>query len=215
LKWKETFSLCKLIGRNRENYASRLIEGMIEARRFDEVATIFCDFLRKPELALEVLMKGGFWNRAILVAREYDLDGTIETLIKPKLEEYATQLIGDLEVANTTFDQQTLRLRQVRIDKTTKQEAIDNGEGHDERLDDIDMMSDTSSMATTRITGASTNRTSHTGMTGMTNRTGRTARQKRKLARKRAAGKDAAFEDEFLIKALKTLVERFTFQMSR
>jgi elongator complex protein 1 len=75
----------------------------------------------------------------------------------------------------------------------------------DERLNDIDMMSDTSSMATTRMT-SSTQRSKYTAFTGISGKTGKTARQRRKQAKKRETGRDAAFEDEFLIKSLKASI---------
>ncbi|KAJ3344161.1 hypothetical protein HDU91_000274 [Kappamyces sp. JEL0680] len=207
LQWQEAFTLCRKTKTDTAAFAERLVEGLVEERRFQDAATILVEYLHKPALAVEVLVKGFYFGQAILVARDRDLDMLVDTLIRPALLSHAQQFIADMTEAHGTFVQQTLRLRQVRVEKTKKQETLDAG-GHDERLDDIDLMSDTASMATTRIT-ASTNRTSHTGMTGMTNKTGRTSRQRRKLARKRAAGKDAAFEDEFLIKSLKASVERY------
>ena len=68
------------------------------------------------------------------------------------------------------------------------------------------MLDDTASMATTRVTGTTLSK--YTGMTGMTSRTGKTARQRRKMARKRASGKSAAFEDEFLMKTLQQTIQK-------
>lgn len=75
--------------------------------------------------------------------------------------------------------------------------AAANFEEIDERLNDIDMFSDTASMATTRVTGSVISR-----MSAMSSRTGRTSKTRRKMARRRAAGKDAAFEDEFLLDSM-------------
>ena len=73
---------------------------------------------------------------------------------------------------------------------------------HDSSLDNIDIMSDTSSMATTLLSGISSRMSSSTTMST------RTSKLRRKLERKKAAGKGEAFEEDYLIESLKKLIEK-------
>lgn len=215
LMWKKVFTLCKRVGIDLASYAERLVEGLIENRRFEEAALICAEYLKIPVKSVDILIKGGLWSRAIFLASEHQLTDIMESIIKPELFSYSQNLLAELLEDSTTFEKQVLRLREVRIAKTQVSISASNGgEVNDDRLDNIDMLSDTASMATTRIT-ASTGRTSYTGMSSMTAKTGKTSRARRKLARKRAAGKDAAFEDEFLIKSLKKAIEKVNAQAGK
>lgn len=208
--WREAFFICQIAKIDRAESSERLIHSLIENRRFQEVATIYLVHLKDPVSAVDVLMKGFLWNEAILVCVENGMAGKLDSLVTPALYTHASQFATDIKDAIALFEKQTLRLRQVRIEKLKP--VLPPGDGqNDENLNNIDMLSDTASMATTRIT-SSTRSTAYTGMTGMSVKTARTSRQKRKMAKKRATGKDAAYEDEFLIKFLKDMIEKFNTQ---
>lgn len=103
---------------------------------------------------------------------------------------------------HNTFETQKQRLAEVRI-KKAKAKAVKLEGPIDDSLDNIDIMSDTSSMATTFISGSTASRSSV-----MSTSTARSARQRRKMERKKASGKVSAFEDEYLLKSLRKLVEK-------
>ncbi|KAI8895467.1 IKI3 family-domain-containing protein [Globomyces pollinis-pini] len=207
LMHKEAFTMGMILGINKQEIADSLMEGIVMDRRFRDAAQIYIEFLEKPLLGIEQLLKGHFWAEAIMYAHKYNLKHLVEDSIKPALQNYAHVFIEEFDEMFVTFEKQYKRLCKVRIDKEKKRELQLEGGVVDDRLDNIDMFSDTASMATTRVTGT-TGRTTYTGLTGMTGRTGKTGRARRKMARKRAAGKDAAFEDEYLIKSLKSMVEK-------
>jgi elongator complex protein 1 len=208
--WKEALTICQMAHLDRVEAAERLIESMIENRRFQEVSTIYLQYLKDPSAAVDILIKGFLWSEAVLVCTENGMAEKIDSILIPAIKNAATNFRSDINEAINEFEKQTFRLRQVRIEKKKPVLPADGGE-NDEKLDNIDMLSDTTSMATTRITSSSKS-TAYTGMTGLSVKTGRTSRQKRKLAKKRATGKDAAYEDEYLMKSLKSAVEKFNSQ---
>ncbi|KAJ3312662.1 hypothetical protein HDV04_002804 [Boothiomyces sp. JEL0838] len=210
LKWKEALTAALALNYQIDSYAKELIEGLLEIRKHKEASTIYAEYLNDPVLSIETLVAGGYYTDAILLAQKTSHSRLVKEVIQPAILSHGNTFLQELKEIYETFEKQTIRLRQVRIEKTKKIEI--QGE-IDERLDNIDMFSDTASMATTQMTGntARTGRTNYTfltGMTGASTKTGKTGRARRKLARKRAAGKDIFFEDEFLMKALKSAVEK-------
>jgi hypothetical protein len=77
-------------------------------------------------------------------------------------------MLDEFKEMKETFIKQRARLTTVRDEKAKKQAMLESGE-HDPLLDSIDMMSDTSSMATSR-----SGTHAGTGFTGSTYRTGQT-----------------------------------------
>lgn len=214
LLYKEAIALCIKSNTDYTTSVKEMLPRLIEAQKFRDAATIYAEYLQQPILGIEVLIKGGLWDEAILIAHKYKLPEILRSTIRPSMVSYSQVFVSDVNEANDTFEKQALRLRQVRIEKTIARGIIKNNLEQiidgviDERLNDIDMMSDTSSMASTRLT-SSTQRSKYTAFTGMSGKTGKTARQRRKQARKRETGRDAAFEDEFLIKSLKASILKF------
>ncbi|KAJ8329790.1 putative elongator complex protein 1 [Batrachochytrium dendrobatidis] len=187
--------------------AETLIEILTERREFQSVARICLDILNDCQRAVEALVAGFFWKDAILVLTVHKQPSLKESMVYPSVIKAYDHTLMEVEEMTVTFDKQRSRLAQVRREKQRQQaSAAAGGEPTDDRLDDIDMFSDTSSMATTRISGSVTN--SRASM--MSSRTGRTSKQRRKMARRRAAGKEPAFEDEFLIASLCKIVKRST-----
>ncbi|KAJ1339139.1 hypothetical protein BSLG_006277 [Batrachochytrium salamandrivorans] len=205
--WKEAYTVAVEMGITQpdlENMAESLIEILTEQHDLLAVSRICIDILSDPTRAVSALVMGHHWKDSVLVATVHRLLSLKDKVIHPALLKATNQVLDETKEMIITFDKQRSRLAQVREEKLRKQAAIDAGGVPDDRLDDIDMFSDTSSMATTRITGSVTN--SRASM--MSSRTGRTSKQRRKMARRRAAGKEPGFEDEFLISSLATMVER-------
>ncbi|KAJ3288043.1 hypothetical protein HK104_008357 [Borealophlyctis nickersoniae] len=184
LAWHEAFAIASQEGVETSEVqwmASEIADELIERRRFAEAARVLLDY-----------------GKAYMHGHADLVDSTI----KPGILEGCNQLLDDIRELSETFEKQRERLREVRAEKARKRENAENGVP-DDGLDDIDMFSDTSSMATTRITGSSA-----TSRTGWTNRTGRSSKIRRKHERKRAAGKNPEFEEEFLVGSLRKIIVR-------
>ncbi|KAJ3272885.1 hypothetical protein HDV01_005208 [Terramyces sp. JEL0728] len=210
LKWREALAAAISLNLPIDSYAKELTEGLLEVRKFKEVATIYSEYLNNSILGIETLVAGGYYTDAILFSRKSSNAQLIKDVIQPAIFAHGNTFLQELKDIYETFEKQTIRLRQVRVEKSKRIEI--QGE-IDDRLDNIDMFSDTASMATTQMTGntARTGRTNYTFLTSMTGtsaKTGKTGKARRKLARKRAAGKDIFFEDEFLMKSLKGSIEK-------
>ncbi|KAL2911621.1 putative elongator complex protein 1 [Polyrhizophydium stewartii] len=193
--WQEATTLAVALnksGEEQESMAESLIEILLERRDYAAVSRLCLDVLKNPERAVEALADGSQWRDAVLVATMHNLAHLKQATIKPALMRVATHTLEEIKEMAVTFDKQRSRLREVREEKKKKQELAAAGGVPDDRLDDIDLFSDTASMATTRVTGTAT---ASRASTAASTRTG-------------AAGKDAAFEDEYLITMLHKAVTR-------
>ena len=131
----------------------------------------------------------------------------VETLIKPKAYEASTTLLETLQDLQKEFTQKQHRLKTFRQEKQKHLTQLANGEiENNPALDNVDMFSDTTSMATTRFTGTMSGITSLGSRSSV--RTARTAKARRKAERKRATGRDKVFEDEYLVNCLSKIVKR-------
>eukprot|EP00842_Homolaphlyctis_polyrhiza_P002178 jgi/Hompol1/2961/HPOL_003082-RA len=206
--WQQAYTIALTLDYSKEQLAEMaeaLVEVLILNRDYRSIARIYLDIVGNVERAVTMLSEGFYWSEAIMTAAMHRASHLKQTIVKPALLKAAAMIADELKETPVTFENQRQRLKQVREDKIKKQQQIVSGEStHDDRLDDIDMFSDTASMATTRITGSVT--TGRSSM--MSSRTGRTSKQRRKQARKRAAGKEPAYEDEFLLNSLANIVNR-------
>ncbi|KAJ3126221.1 hypothetical protein HK098_007777 [Nowakowskiella sp. JEL0407] len=179
-------------------------------------------FAKESKLAIQAFAKGIFWKEAMMVALQVSLPQSeikeiAQELIalledERRLAEAATvamdylddfqmavsHLIQEMQNSKTTLDTHKVGLRRALEEKARRQAQLDSME-NDERLDNIDVASDTSSMATSKVTSHASRYTS------ATNRTARTAKQRRKMDRKRAAGTVLEFEDEFHVNSINKL----------
>ncbi|KAI8929674.1 IKI3 family-domain-containing protein [Entophlyctis helioformis] len=204
--WRQAYTVALDMGASDaeiRGVAESLLELLTENRDFLNAAHVCLEMLADPTRAVTALVAGHHWADAILVCTRSRLPDLRATVVKPSAITVGRHLLDEITEMGGTYTSQRHRLRQVRLEKT--QRAADAAAGvPDSRLDDIDMFSDTASMATTRVTGSMV--TSRASMS--TTKTGRTSKQRRKYARRRAAGKEAAFEDEFLLTSLAKLVTR-------
>ncbi|KND02563.1 Elongator subunit IKI3 [Spizellomyces punctatus DAOM BR117] len=207
LMWQQTFAIATNLGLPEAEItgmACDMSEEMIRRLQYRDAARILLDYAKKPLEAVNVLVKGSLWSEASRTACMYGHAELIDTAIKPKALEACAQMLEDIKDMSTEFDTRRERLHRWREEKARNLAAAEAGT-HDPSLDNIDMFSDTTSMATTRITGAS-------ALTSLasrsTVRTARTAKARRKAERKRATGRDKAFEDEYLMNCLRKLINR-------
>jgi elongator complex protein 1 len=187
-----------------KEYVPLFVEGLLASHNYKAIAHVYFDYIQDYRSGIEALIRAHDWNEALVHMYKHNLLDMIPFL-KQQLQDYAIGFGNEMKVISNTIQKQVERLRMVRIEKRAPgiflfTVVVDEG------LQDIEMLDDTASMATTRVTG--TTNSKYSGMTGMTHRTGKTARQRRKMARKRASGKSAAFEDEFLMKTLSQTIHK-------
>ncbi|KAJ3091877.1 hypothetical protein HK102_012927 [Quaeritorhiza haematococci] len=183
--------------------ATGLADFLLEKHRYAEAARIFSEYLLNPEEAVKALVKGSQWDEAVRMSHLHGKSSYIDEVVKPGAYEAFEHMLADIDQMRTTFEKQTQRLQVVREEKARKLAQLLQF-GHDESLDDIDIMSDTTSMVTSRVTGA-TSRISSVS----TARTPRTSKGRRKQERKKqSARKGGMFEEEYLVSALKKSVEK-------
>ncbi|KAJ3055398.1 hypothetical protein HK097_010674, partial [Rhizophlyctis rosea] len=199
--WQEAMAIAYELGIEQSELvwmAGELADELVEQRKYGDAARVLLDHTKKPDDAVQILVRGSLWSEALRVAQMAGLSNMVDTTIKPGIVEGSAQLLEDIRELGESFAKQRDRLNHVREEKL-KRAAEAEIAPHDERLDNIDLLSDTTSMATTRFTGS----TVSTGKTGWTNKTGRSSKIRRKHERKRAAGKNPAFEEEFLVGSLR------------
>ncbi|KAJ3149243.1 hypothetical protein HDU89_003961 [Geranomyces variabilis] len=218
-KWREAFSLAPRADFTKAETVSMAVDLADElARRtqFSDAARVLHEHAGRAEEAVRVLVQGGLWSEAERVACATGNEAMLDSCVAPGVREAFDHALDEVRDMSAEVDKRVDRLARFREEKTRllaqalARGGDDEGE-NDSRLDDIDMFSDTTSMATTRITGRS-DYTGRTGLTSMgshaTTRTARTKKGKRKAEMKRNTGRDKAFEDEYLVKCLRGLIER-------
>ena len=195
---------------------SKYTDELVDQKRFKEAAEIMLEYGKSIEVAIEILAKGTYWSESVRLAKQSKRVDMLDSVIMPAAVKALDGMRVDVSEMHDTFTKQKLRLAEVRIKKEKQKgtssvvyasvsyiillEALKNGVP-DERLENIDIMSDTSSMATTFLTGS-------TRSTSMSARSNRTGKQRRKNERRRAAGKMREFEDEYLITSLRKAIEK-------
>ncbi|KAJ3023810.1 hypothetical protein HKX48_000944 [Thoreauomyces humboldtii] len=206
--WLETFAIAveiKLPESETIALARDVAEELVRGLRFADAARVLLDHAKDPKGAVDALTDGGLWSEAARLVQMANVPELTASLIEPKLAQASTKMLETIAEMSADFDKRRDRLQRFRDEK---QRAIAAAllAPNDPALDMVDMFSDTTSMATTRFTGAS----SHTSIgSRSTSYTARTKRGKRKQERKRATGRDKAFEDEYLMGYIrKTLIER-------
>jgi elongator complex protein 1 len=158
LLWKEAAVIITKTKADKLKHATSMIDGLLSINKYDQVARLYLDFLENPSMAVEMFAKGQLWNDAIMTAEKYNLTEMIDKTIKPELLAYGHSFVEEMQELKQKLETKALRLRKFRSDKLKK----------DEMVQEVDMLDDTASMATTRIT----QRTGYTGMTGFTCLTG-------------------------------------------
>ncbi|CAG8446071.1 15447_t:CDS:10 [Acaulospora morrowiae] len=205
--WREAFSIAHELNYSSDallELANNLAESLSDKRQYHEAAQIILDYAKQPEEAIELLNKGRYWNEAMRISYMYNRSDLIQTNVKPSVIEGYTQSLQDVNSMLDQLNQQISRLREIRINKNKK--PLDSELFHDEAIENVDVFSDTSSMASgfTRYTQSNTQLSVHS------NRSGKSAKSRRRAERKKARGKKGSiYEEEYLIDSLRRLIERF------
>jgi elongator complex protein 1 len=196
--WQEAFLIAHKLNFSLEELnqlGSELMASLVETSRYDEAARIAIDYQLNIELGIEILSLGGFWNEAMRIGMKFNIPQVLQRIVEPKMLQSLQYLLDDIKDISNSFSRDKAKLLQVNKQNARKVELA-----NDPNLENIDLQSDTFSMATTFISG--------TSFSNMSSRTARTAKQKRKMERKKAAGKVGEFQEEFLQESLRKCVEK-------
>jgi elongator complex protein 1 len=140
-----------------------LIDILIEQSQFSDAAQLYLEYLVDPENSVKMYCLGSQWDKAERVCARY---GSDVTLVHDALISSCETLERLIKAIIDTFTKNIERLLIVRAKRLEKSMVE-----IDDRLDNIDIMSDTSSMATTR--------TGFSGRSGMTSQSSRTTKSRR------------------------------------
>ncbi|KAF9164239.1 hypothetical protein DFQ26_001667 [Actinomortierella ambigua] len=195
--------------------ASTMADSLRGERRFSEAAVLLADYARDTEEAMAALLEGRLWSEATRLAHVSQRLDLMETHVLPGIGEGHQEIMDTVREMKEQLEKQIKRLaevRELRIKKMLaeqQQAAAAAGEmGHEDMLDNVDMMSDTTSMASgfSRYTKANTVGTRNTSSS---RQSAYTARLRRRQERKRQTGKKGSiFEEEYLIGSLRKLIVR-------
>ncbi|KFB45399.1 AGAP003979-PA-like protein [Anopheles sinensis] len=175
-----------------------LVPALVEAGDYDGAATIAHEHLNDVRLAVDSLLKGFQYERALLVAisGENELARELHETIKENLHQYLNQLINVLSTDKGQFLHQKERLAAVREarEKARTVGSADQGDVDGEGdCGDCDLFSDSSTVASSR----------HTSSSGRSGKSHRSSKNRRKHERKLLNLKEGnQFEDLALIDAL-------------
>ncbi|XP_055636480.1 elongator complex protein 1 [Toxorhynchites rutilus septentrionalis] len=181
-----------------ERLAHSLIPALQEAGNYEAAARLAKEFLNDGRKTIEILLKDHLFEQALLEAHICDRT-LVDDVIRPNLEQYLHSLVETIANEKEQFLKQKNRLLVVREEKTRKKLEQHNEEddGHD--VEDCDLYSDTSTVASSRYTSSS-------GRSGKSHRSGK---NRRKHERKLLSLKEGnPFEDIALVDALHALVAR-------
>lgn len=198
MSWQEAYVIAHKLNYSSDELnklGSEFIQSLVDNNKHQEAACIAVDYQSNIELGIEILSLGGYWNEAMRIGMKNNISEVLKRIVEPKMLESLQYLRDDIREMSNGFCTDKAKLLQVRKRNSRKMDLA-----NDPNLENIDLQSDTSSMATTFISG--------TSFSNMSSRTARTAKQKRKMERKKAAGRVEEFQEEFLIESLRKYIEK-------
>ncbi|KAJ2909750.1 putative elongator complex protein 1 [Coemansia aciculifera] len=178
---------------------------------FLDAATVLLEYTERDEDAVALLVKGAHWAEAVRTSLLRQRADLVETTVRPGLVEAHATLLEDIREIGSSFASKLERLREVRampleVIAANGQPQVPQGEG-DGNLDNIDVMSDTTSMASQFSTFSATITNASSHMTGSTAR--RVSKNRRKEERRKVRGKKGSiYEEAYLVDSLAKLVDR-------
>ncbi|KAJ2726675.1 putative elongator complex protein 1 [Coemansia sp. Benny D115] len=184
---------------------------LTEHHKFKDAARVLLEYTEKDEEAIALFVRGNHWAEAVGSALLHERSDLIETTIRPALIAAHESISDDITEISDTFALRLGRLIQVRSKPleliVERQIALATAGADGPISDNIDVMSDTTSMASkfSSFTGTVTNASSR--MTGSTAR--RISKNKRKEERRKVRGKkDSIYEESYLVDSISKLVDR-------
>ncbi|KAJ3095479.1 hypothetical protein HDU97_006901 [Phlyctochytrium planicorne] len=193
-----------------ENLARKFAESLDEAHRYREAGAVLIEYAGDVLGGVRYLLRGSDWFEAwrmCLARKRLDL---IDEIVKPGILDGFELFKEDLTSMRDTFTKQRSRLNEVRAEIARKKALAESGE-YDPILDSIEMMSDTSSMATSRTghTGSASRLSGTSSAKSGSTYTSNRSKARRKHERRRLAGKEGGvYEEEFLVNSMNAMVGR-------
>lgn len=209
LDWQRVLNLAQRAGESLDQIASSMVTPLQQQDRHLEAYELLKQFTKwTDEPPLQVLIDGHLYARAIYEARLLNDDLAVDLLenrIQPALIAFVDQFKGSLSADRELF----LEYKQRLLDIRQRQATIDEGDGageHDVDIDEVDLLSDTSSMHSSR----------HSSSSRGTGKTFRSSKNRRKHERKLLSLKPGnPFEDIALIDALHNQVTKIAHQQQQ
>ncbi|XP_017969177.1 putative elongator complex protein 1 [Drosophila navojoa] len=207
LDWQRVLLLAQRAGEPLAQVANSLVAPLQQHDRYLDAYELLKRFEPPDsEAPLQQLLKGHLYGRAIYEAGLLDQDGTAELLakrVKPSLMEYVAHLEASLNADRQLFLEYKQRLLDIRKRQATAAAAADD---HGLDIDEADLLSDTSSIQSSR----------HSGSSRGTGKTFRSSKNRRKHERKLLSLKPGnPFEDIALIDALHNQVTKLGQQQQQ
>ncbi|KAJ2822274.1 putative elongator complex protein 1 [Coemansia erecta] len=167
---------------------------------FGDAAAALLEYTEETEDAVMLLVRGALWAEAVRSSLVHGRADLIETTVRPGMDTAFEGLEEDIGEIREAFVAKVARLREVRLTPLSAMLEIAAAD------DNVDVMSDTASMASQFSTFTAT-------LSNMSQVTGSTARQisktKRRAERKRVRGKKGSvFEESYLVDSLAKLIAR-------
>ncbi|KAJ2467966.1 putative elongator complex protein 1, partial [Coemansia sp. RSA 2337] len=187
---------------------------LAEHHLFLDAATVLLEYTERDEDAVALLVRGAHWAEAVrssLLRQRADL---VETTVRPGLLEAQAALLEDIREISSTFTAKLERLREVRATPLEVLAATGQPGEADDSLDNIDVMSDTTSMASQFSTFSATITNASSRMTGSTARR-LSKKNRRKEERRKVRGKKGSiYEEAYLVDSLAKLIDRVRVHQS-
>uniref|UniRef100_T1P7H5 Elongator complex protein 1 n=1 Tax=Musca domestica TaxID=7370 RepID=T1P7H5_MUSDO len=207
LDWQRALKLAKLSGQDVAQVALSLAAPLQEQGRYEEAYHLSKTYGQNPKDSLQCLIKGKLFLKAISETqmqqgsgdnKAQDEEDTLTTLVSNELLAYQSVLLNSITGDEDLFKQHKDRLIQVRANRL---KLAQFGAGDDDQvdIDECDLLSDTTSMRSSRYTASSRG----------TGKTFRSSKNRRKHERKILSLKPGnPFEDIALIDALYNQITR-------
>uniref|UniRef100_A0A0A1XEG6 Elongator complex protein 1 n=1 Tax=Zeugodacus cucurbitae TaxID=28588 RepID=A0A0A1XEG6_ZEUCU len=206
LDWRRVLMLAQKDAKDVGAVALSMLPALLEQGQYQVAHALQKTYDTNFKQAIKCLVKGNLYFLAIievhLNSSEMEL---LEEYVKPELLAYVKQLQQQLSDEENTFVTHKERLRDVRVLAQQRRDGILNDDEQAD-IDEADLLSDTTSMRSSRYTGSSQG----------TGKTFRSAKNRRKHERKLLSLKPGnPFEDIALIDALHNEVMKLVNQQEQ
>ncbi|XP_001657869.2 putative elongator complex protein 1 isoform X1 [Aedes aegypti] len=198
--WERCLKLAAIAGYDHDE-VRRLVQSLIpalqESGEYVAASRLVKDYLKDHRIAVEILLKDHLFDKALLEAHISDRS-LVDDLIRPNLKGYLQTFLHKLASEKEEFTKHKNRLLLVREEKAKKKLDPQHDED-DDNLEDCDLYSEVSTVASSR----------HTTSSGRSGKSHRSSKNRRKHERKLLSLKEGnPYEDIALVDALHTLVTR-------
>ncbi|XP_019847772.2 elongator complex protein 1 [Bactrocera dorsalis] len=206
LDWRRVLMLAQKDAKDLGTVALSMLPALLEHGQYQVAHELQKTYGTNFKEAIKYLLKGHLYFQAIV---EVNLNSgevaLLEEYVKPELLAYVKQLQQQLSDDETVFIAHKERLCEVRVLAQQKRDGLFNGDEVGD-IDEADLLSDTTSMRSSRYTGSSQG----------TGKTFRSAKNRRKHERKLLSLKPGnPFEDIALIDALHNEVMKLVNQQEQ